>query len=102
MEWDERAALGVVMACGGYPGEYQTGNVINGLDDCPEKNVKIFHAGTNERDGRLYTAGGRVLCVTALGASIESAQNQAYSSARKIHWTDAYYRNDIGYRALKN
>jgi len=102
VEWDERAALGVVMACGGYPGEYQTGNVINGLDDCPEKNVKIFHAGTNERDGRLYTAGGRVLCVTALGASIESAQNQAYSSARKIHWTDAYYRNDIGYRALKN
>ena len=102
VEWDERAALGVVMACGGYPGEYQTGNVIHGLDDYPEKNVKIFHAGTSERNGQLYTAGGRVLCVTALGASIESAQNQAYASTRRIRWTDAYYRNDIGYRALQN
>ena len=102
VEWDERAALGVVMACGGYPGEYQTGNVIHGLDDYPEKNVKIFHAGTSERNGQLYTAGGRVLCVTALGASIESAQNQAYASTRRIRWTDAYYRDDIGYRALQN
>ena len=102
VEWDERAALGVVMACGGYPGEYQTGNVIHGLDDYPEKNVKIFHAGTSERNGQLYTAGGRVLCVTALGASIESAQNQAYASTRRFRWTDAYYRNDIGYRALQN
>ncbi|GIT24091.1 MAG: hypothetical protein CM1200mP41_01350 [Gammaproteobacteria bacterium] len=58
--------------------------------------------GTSERNGQLYTAGGRVLCVTALGASIESAQNQAYASTRRIRWTDAYYRNDIGYRALQN
>jgi phosphoribosylamine--glycine ligase len=98
-DWDPRPALGVVMAAGGYPGEYRKGDVISGLPaDAAE--VKVFHAGTAERDGRIVTDGGRVLCVTALGDQVSDAQARAYRTVRQIEWPGAYFRNDIGYRAI--
>ncbi len=98
-EWDPRAALGVVMAAGGYPGSYRQGDPISGL---PEVDAcKVFHAGTRlDDDGQVVTAGGRVLCVTALGDSVAAAQQQAYRCIEQISWADAYYRTDIGYRAI--
>lgn len=98
-QWDERAALGVVMAAGGYPGSYPTGEVIAGLDaDLP--NTKVFHAGTRQAGERIVTAGGRVLCVCALGQTLPEAQVLAYQRVRHLHWAHLYYRGDIGYRAL--
>jgi len=99
-QWDERAALGVVMAAGGYPGEYGKNDVISGLPENPEPDCKVFHAGTALRDGAVVTSGGRVLCVTALGATVDAAQRRAYETVRKIHWRNAQYRHDIGYRAI--
>jgi phosphoribosylamine--glycine ligase len=97
--WDARAALGVVMAAGGYPGAYRRGDAIGGLP--PEQpDLKVFHAGTAERDGTIVTDGGRVLCVTALGAGVRAAQARAYQAAAGIGWKDAHYRRDIGRRAL--
>jgi phosphoribosylamine---glycine ligase len=100
--WDARPALGVVMTAGGYPGAYRKGDVISGLpnDDEDEPDVKIFHAGTAERDGRVVTNGGRVLCVTALGATVNAAKARAYEVVERIRWKDAHYRRDIGYRAI--
>ncbi len=100
-EWESRAALGVVLAAGGYPGEYRTGDPIDGLPDEEPEGTKIFHAGTAERDGRVVTAGGRVLCVTALGETVTEAQKRAYELAGRIHWNGIYYRRDIGYRAVQ-
>ncbi len=98
-EWDARAALGVVMAAGGYPGAYRKGDVIHGLPaDAPD--CKVFHAGTAERDGAIVTNGGRVLCVTALGATVRAAQQRAYATVRTIAWEGVHYRTDIGYRAI--
>ncbi|HHS84172.1 MAG TPA: phosphoribosylamine--glycine ligase [Gammaproteobacteria bacterium] len=100
-EWDPRPALGVVMAAGGYPDSYRKGDIITGLpDDRPD--LKVFHAGTTEKDGKIVTNGGRVLCVTALGKTIAEAQRHAYETISKIHWNNAYYRTDIGYRAINN
>jgi len=99
-DWDERASLGVVMAAGGYPGDYGKGDVISGLPESNDANVKVFHAGTGERDGRVVTAGGRVLCVTALGTTVAEAQARAYEQVRKIHWDGVQFRTDIGYRAV--
>jgi len=99
-DWDERASLGVVMAAGGYPGDYGKGDVISGLPESNDANVKVFHAGTGERDGRVVTAGGRVLCVTALGTTVAEAQARAYEQVRKIHWNGVQFRTDIGYRAV--
>jgi len=100
-QWDPRPALGVVMAAGGYPGEYRKGDVISGLpNDQPD--LKVFHAGTREVDGQIVTNGGRVLCVTALGDTLEEAQRRAYQAVEQIHWKDVFYRTDIGYRALNN
>jgi phosphoribosylamine--glycine ligase len=99
-KWDSRAALGVVMAAGGYPGSYPKGDVISGLDQGDSAEVKVFHAGTLEQDGRVVTDGGRVLCVTALGGSVAEAQARAYARVRQILWKDAYYRTDIGHRAI--
>ncbi len=99
-QWDARAALGVVMAAGGYPGSYNKGDVITGLPQNPEPDVKVFHAGTLEKDGRIVTHGGRVLCVTALGATVDAARKRAYDIVQRIHWKDVYYRHDIGYRAV--
>jgi phosphoribosylamine--glycine ligase len=98
--WDPRVSLGVVMAAGGYPGSYAKGRVISGLPQANPTDTKVFHAGTAVADGRIVTAGGRVLCATALGATAAEAQQRAYALARSISWDDVYYRTDIGYRAL--
>ncbi len=98
--WDKRAALGVVMAAGGYPGEYRTDDEISGLDRVDADDVKVFHAGTRRKGDDVLTSGGRVLCVTALGDTVQQAQQAAYRAVDKIHWRDAYYRTDIGHRAV--
>ena len=130
LRWDKRAALGVVMASGGYPGDYATGHPITGLDAAETPDCKVFHAGTRltreslgptsgrspgakvdsfgdpiPRSGDLgrgtvLTNGGRVLCVTGLGGSVTQACEKAYRGAGRIGWHDARYRSDIGYRAL--
>jgi len=102
-EWDPRPALGVVMTAAGYPGHYRQGDVISGLPTAQEESgdVKLFHAGTQEtKDGQIVTHGGRVLCATALGATVAEAQNLAYKRVKQVHWDGAYYRTDIGYRAI--
>ncbi len=99
-DWDPRPTLGVVMAAGGYPDGYDKGDAIHGLDDADSDTVKVFHAGTAEKDGQVVTSGGRVLCVTALGDSVADAQRHAYEAVAKITWRDAYHRTDIGYRAV--
>ena len=99
-EWDTRAALGVVMAAGGYPGSYKKGDVIGGLPDTDAPDAKVFHAGTAFNEDKVVTSGGRVLCVTALGGTVAAAQKRAYEVARQIRWDGAQYRNDIGYRAI--
>ncbi|KAF0809767.1 phosphoribosylamine--glycine ligase [Alcanivorax sp. S71-1-4] len=99
-EWDPRPAMGVVMAAGGYPGDYGKGDVISGLDGVDADDLKVFHAGTASRDGNVVTSGGRVLCVTALGESVSAAQQRAYEGVRAIHWDGCQFRNDIGYRAI--
>ena len=99
-EWDPRPALGVVMAAGGYPGTYSKGDVISGLPEKPAPDTKVFHAGTTLRNGNVLTSGGRVLCVTALGNTVSTAQQHAYEVVRQIHWKGALYRTDIGYRAI--
>jgi phosphoribosylamine--glycine ligase len=100
VDWDPRSALGVVMAAQGYPGDYRKGDVIQGLQETSSESIKVFHAGTAERDGQIVTQGGRVLCVTALGNSVQEAQAQAYRHLQQIHWNGVYYRTDIGYRAI--
>ncbi len=99
-DWDPRAALGVVMAAGGYPGSYAKGDAITGLPAREAPDAKVFHAGTALRGGEVVTSGGRVLCVTALGESVAAAQRRAYEVVRGIHWKHAQYRSDIGYRAI--
>lgn len=99
-KWDTRAALGVVMAAGGYPESYSKGDVIDGLESGENGTTKVFHAGTAIDEGEVVTNGGRVLCVTALGDSVSEAQSRAYQRVRKISWNNAYYRTDIGYRAV--
>ncbi|MTB46612.1 phosphoribosylamine--glycine ligase [Providencia sp. wls1950] len=99
--WDERPALGVVIAAGGYPGDYRNGDVISGLPTSEAADSKVFHAGTKlNQAGEVVTAGGRVLCVTALGNDIAKAQAKAYEVAKTINWSNSFYRNDIGYRAI--
>lgn len=100
-QWDPRPALGVVVAAGGYPGSYRSGDVITGLDTDLGPNAKIFQAGTalNER-GETVTRGGRVLCATALGESVRDAQQRAYEALNTLHFDDCYYRTDIGHRAI--
>ncbi|EML5158734.1 TPA: phosphoribosylamine--glycine ligase [Morganella morganii] len=98
-QWDPRPALGVVMAAGGYPGDYRKGDVISGLD-IQKADCKVFQAGTALKEGAVVTDGGRVLCVTALGEDIAQAQKQAYAALKYIHWDDAFCRSDIGYRAI--
>lgn len=99
-EWDACAALGVVLAAGGYPADYHKGDIISGLPTEPVAGEKVFHAGTAERDGAVVTAGGRVLCATALGDTVAEAQQRAYDLVREINWDNVYYRTDIGYRAV--
>jgi phosphoribosylamine---glycine ligase len=99
-EWDKRVAVGVVLAAGGYPGEYQKGDAIVGLPPFPNNHVKVFHAGTAEQDGQVVTNGGRVLCVTALGDNLADARQRAYHIADGIRWPGRFFRRDIGHRAL--
>ena len=98
--WDSRAALGVVLAAGGYPANYAKGMRISGLDDADSDYQKVFHAGTSNSGDDVVTSGGRVLCVVGLGDSVEQAAAAAYGSADKIHWQDVYSRRDIGHRAI--
>ncbi|MEL6367170.1 MAG: phosphoribosylamine--glycine ligase, partial [Pseudomonadota bacterium] len=101
IHWDERASSGVVMAAEGYPGSATTGNPINGLSDAEALDtVKVFQAGTRRDSDALVTAGGRVLCVTALGDNITSASRAAYAGVEAISWQGAFYREDIGHRAI--
>lgn len=98
--WDPRASIGVVMAAGGYPDTYRKGDVISGIDKAESKGSKVFHAGTASHGDEVVTAGGRVLCVTALGDTVAAAQTAAYDALKEISWNDAYYRTDIAYRAV--
>lgn len=99
-QWDPRPSLGVVMAAGGYPGEYSKGAAIHGLEAAAQLQGKVFHAGTLLADGAVTTAGGRVLCATALGETVSAAQQNAYALAARIDWDGHFYRHDIGYRAI--
>ncbi|MBQ0806627.1 MAG: phosphoribosylamine--glycine ligase [Porticoccus sp.] len=101
VEWDSRAALGVVLAAGGYPASYNKGDVISGLPtaDADSSNEKVFHAGTKDINGQVTTNGGRILCAVGLGNTVTEAQQQAYELTKKISWDNVYYRTDIGYRA---
>jgi phosphoribosylamine--glycine ligase len=99
-EWDDRAALGVVMAAGGYPGSYAKGKRIAGLDEAYAESQKVFHAGTAEDGADVVTSGGRVLCVVGLGDSVANAAGIAYDAVDKICWEDVYLRRDIGHRAI--
>jgi phosphoribosylamine--glycine ligase len=101
-KWSSDAAVCVVMASGGYPGTYQAGKKITGLDDAAKLDeVKVFHAGTSARDGVFYTAGGRVLGITARAAGLQTAVDRAYEACGKIGFEGAHYRQDIAARALK-
>ena len=100
-EWDERPSRGVVLAAGGYPGDYKKGDAICGLEKPLEDGVKVFHAGTKIDNDRVVTSGGRVLCVTALGSDIADAKDRAYAAADHIDWTGRTLRRDIGWRAIE-
>ncbi|EOY5054144.1 phosphoribosylamine--glycine ligase [Serratia marcescens] len=99
-DWDERPALGVVLAAGGYPGDYRNGEVIQGLPQQESADGKVFHAGTRLQGNDVVTSGGRVLCVTALGDTVAQAQQRAYQLAEGIEWPGSFCRKDIGYRAI--
>ncbi|HBW83851.1 MAG TPA: phosphoribosylamine--glycine ligase, partial [Gammaproteobacteria bacterium] len=99
-QWDQRPAVGVVLAAGGYPDTYTRGAVIQGLDKAHSDSQKIFHAGTREENGQVVTHGGRVICAVALGQSVASAQQSAYKLAADVSWENVYFRTDIAYRAI--
>ena len=101
LDWRPEAALSVVMAAKGYPGAYAKGSMIHGLDHAGEvEGVEIFHAGTEDVDGTIIAAGGRVLNVTALGWTVETARDKAYEAVDRIKWPDGFCRRDIGHRAV--
>jgi phosphoribosylamine--glycine ligase len=104
-EWDRRVALGVVLAAHGYPESPRRGDVISGLPplarDGETQDFHIFHAGTADKDGQVVTAGGRVLCVTALGDTVRAAQKRAYEIVDDIGFEGMQFRTDIGHRAIK-
>jgi len=99
-QWDSRAALGVVMAAGGYPASYARGKMVTGLDDADSDTQKVFHAGTTIDGDVVSTSGGRVLCVVGLGDTVAAAAQSAYEAVDKIDWQDVYCRRDIGHRAI--
>ncbi|MBQ8976074.1 MAG: phosphoribosylamine--glycine ligase [Succinivibrionaceae bacterium] len=99
-EYDERPAVGVVLAAEGYPQSPRKGDVISGLESVAEPGSKIFQAGTKQTDGKIVTSGGRVLCATALGSDIKEARDNAYKLAETVSWNGMFYRNDIAYRAI--
>src|SRR5947208_8316435 len=96
IEWDRRVAVTIVLASGGYPGEYETGKAISGLDDAAKlEDVQVFHAGTKRANSEVRTAGGRVLAVTALGSTLEAARTRSYEAVSCIHFENCHYRHDI-------
>ncbi len=99
-DWDPRAALGVVMAAGGYPASYEKGAIIDGLPRLASDTCKVFHAGTTLSEDEVVTSGGRVLCVVGLGDSVASARDVAYAQVNDISWNKVYFRKDIGHRAI--
>ncbi len=99
--WDPRAALGVVMAAGGYPDVYRKGDTISGLEAAASLPGKVFHGGTRLEGSDVVTAGGRVLCAVGLGESVATAQRRAYDLVHAIHWNLVQYRRDIGHRAIE-
>ncbi|ENM5854788.1 phosphoribosylamine--glycine ligase [Vibrio mimicus] len=99
-KWDPRASIGVVLAAGGYPGDYAKGDVISGLPTQETAGQKVFHAGTETQGDQVVTNGGRVLCATALGNTVLEAQQRAYQLADQINWNGMFCRRDIGYRAI--
>jgi len=99
-DWDPRAALGVVMAAGGYPSAYEKGEKIAGLPEAESDACKVFHAGTALSNDDIVTSGGRVLCVVGLGDSVANARDVAYAQVNNINWNKVYFRNDIGHRAI--
>ncbi len=101
LRWHDEPALSVVMAAKGYPGDYEKGTVIGGLDDAGKADgVQVFHAGTAMKDGKVVATGGRVLAVTALGASVAEARKKAYAAIDTIDWPKGFCRRDIGWRAV--
>jgi phosphoribosylamine--glycine ligase len=100
IEWDKRPAVTVVMASGGYPGKYETGQTISGLESAASEDVQIFHAGTRRESGEVFTSGGRVLAVTALGETVEAARTRAYEAVSKIDFENCHYRRDIALSAV--
>lgn len=102
-DWDSRPAVGVVLAAGGYPGSYRTGDIISGLPSTSSgaADAKVFHAGTAQDGDAIVTSGGRVICATAMGGSVSEAQQNAYRLASSIHWDDVYSRDDIAWRAIE-
>jgi phosphoribosylamine--glycine ligase len=101
IDWDRRAAVGVVMASRGYPGSYDKGKPIRGLDQAVGADVKVFHAGTRLSGSEVLSDGGRVLCAVALGSSVGAARERAYRMVKKISWEGAFWRSDIGHRAVE-
>jgi phosphoribosylamine--glycine ligase len=100
-KWDARASLGVVMAADGYPGSYTRGELIENIP-AETSDAKVFHAGTErDGDGNIRSAGGRVLCAVGLGSDIREAQQRAYRLVEEISWPTAFYRHDIGFKALR-
>ena len=101
VNWADDHAMTVVMAANGYPGSYEKGSVINGLEALPEDSSNmVFHAGTTAKDGQITATGGRVLNITARGASLQEARDRAYTMIDGIDWPEGFFRRDIGWRAL--
>jgi phosphoribosylamine--glycine ligase len=100
IEWDPRAAVGVVMASRGYPGDYRKGKTIRGLPAAPDQEFKVFHAGTIVEGEHVVTSGGRVLCAVGLGNDVREARSRVYEGIKGIEWDGGFFRNDIGYRAV--
>jgi phosphoribosylamine--glycine ligase len=99
IEFDSRVAVTVILASGGYPGKYETGKPIAGLENAAHlPDVQIFHAGTKRQDGKTVTSGGRVLAITALGDSVEQARERAYATINQIHFDGCHFRRDIALR----
>ncbi len=99
-QWNPATAIGVVLAAEGYPADYRKGDPITGINEAEALGCKVFHAGTAMQQNKLVTSGGRVLCVTALGDNIQQAQQKVYQCVEKIHWQGAFYRKDIGNKAI--
>jgi phosphoribosylamine--glycine ligase len=100
--WSDQTAVVVVMASGGYPGSYEKGKLISGLRAAGEvSGVQVFHAGTSDSDGEVYTAGGRVLGVTAVGRDFGEARERVYEAVARVHFDDMYFRRDIGWRVME-